>query len=309
MPYQFWLAYGDPEPFKRLYPQMMKYFLYLEAHSEFGLVTSDREGEWCLGDWCTPKKIEINPAFVNNYFYVRSLQRILSFSDATGFECDRALIEERIAERSAAIKAAYWDVYTSSFLGGAQGADAFALDIGLGNEKTLAALAEKYSGLGEYDTGIFGTEIVTRILFERGHPLVAASLLTSEGEHSFAAMFSRGATTLWEYFPGSLRDRSHDHPMFGAVTALLFDQILGIGQPEGSAGFEKIVIAPKIVPSLGYAKGRRMTPKGEVSVGWKVRDKEVRIEISVPGCVPAKLVYGGAEYDLKEGDNSFRLEL
>ena len=49
---------------------MRRYIDYLEAHSEFGLVTSDKPGEWCLGDWCTPVSVVLPAPFVNNYFYL-----------------------------------------------------------------------------------------------------------------------------------------------------------------------------------------------------------------------------------------------
>ena len=312
LPYQYWLFSCDPGPFTRLYPQMMKYFSYLEAHSRSGFVVSDREGEWCLGDWCTPEKMILPPAFVNNYFYIRSMRRVLAFSDATGFLCDRALLEARIAERCGAITAAYMDPRDDSFLGGAQGADAFALALGLGSEKTRAALVQRYekrcsrdAASRGVDTGIFGTELVCRELFRQGEARLAVDFLTCGGDHSFSAMFAKGATTLWEYFPGSLRERSHSHPMFGAVTALLFEYLLGIDQPEGSAGFERLVIAPRVVPSLGFARGHRNAAKGRVSVEWRAEGENVRFSVTVPPDTPARFVFGGTDRELSAGENSF----
>ena len=47
-------------------------------------------------------------------------------------------------------------------------------------------MIEHYKSTGMYDTGIFGTDIVTRILFERGHGQLAFELLTSEKEIAFS---------------------------------------------------------------------------------------------------------------------------
>jgi alpha-L-rhamnosidase len=69
--------------------------------------------------------------------------------------------------------------------------------LGLGNEKTLEEIVKKYSESKMYDTGIFGTDIVTRVLFENGYPQLAFDLLTSKEKVSFNSIMERGATTLW----------------------------------------------------------------------------------------------------------------
>ena len=103
---------------------------------------------------------------------------------------------------------------------------------------------EYYRKTKEYDTGIFGTDIVTRVLFEHGDGDVAADLLMSEGKISYEEMRRRGATTLWEYWPDTTGDRSHNHPMFGAAAVYIFEYLLGIRQEEDKTGFNDIIIAP-----------------------------------------------------------------
>jgi alpha-L-rhamnosidase len=138
VPYQYYLHYGDAEPMKRLYGQMLRYFDYLEAHSENNLVTSDKPGEWCLGDWCAPDVVALPAAFVNNYFYVKSLRRTVEIAKLIGREVDIPMLENRINRRKAAIMAAYYNTWDHNFFGSFQGANAFALDIGLGDERTYA---------------------------------------------------------------------------------------------------------------------------------------------------------------------------
>lgn len=306
VPYQYWLQYGDPEPFIRRYPAMLRYFDYLEAHSEAGFVTSDRAGEWCLGDWCTPQKMILPPGFVNNYFYVRSLMRILDFSRRAGFSCDREDLERRVNERKSVMTAAYFDPRDGDFLGGHQGASAFAVDIGLGDERTYQRLRERYSALEELDTGIFGTEILIRTLVSRGDGDIAVKLMTG-GRRSFGGFRRAGATSLWEYWIDSLRERSHSHPMFGAAAATLFDLILGIGQPETCAGFRELEIAPHPSRSLGFAEGSRLLPCGRTSVRWAYIDAGISLSVTVPD-VPAALVFAGERRPLTPGENKFLFE-
>lgn len=303
VPYQFYRHYGDVSVLAEMYPSMLRYFTYMESHSARDLVLSDKEGEWCLGDWCPPTEVVLPAPFVNNYFYIRSLKRAVEIARLVGHEEDIPMLEERIATRSAAIMDAYYNVWDGNFLGGVQGANAFALDIGLGDERTYPNMVARYRALGEYDTGIFGTELVTRLLFERGDADVAMQLLLSERPHSFGEMRRLGATTLGEYWPQSLRDRSHNHPMFGAVTGLLYDHLLGIGQPEGGAGYTELVIAPTLVDAIDRLQGERMTPNGVVRVGYERGEGHVSFRLTVPHDTKTTFMYNGKSYELTEGEH------
>ena len=88
-------------------------------------------------------------------------------------------------------------------------------------------MVKYYERLGRFDTGIFGTEIVSRVLFEHGDAELAVKLLTSDDVISFEGMRRLDGTTIWEYWPQKDAGRSYNHPMFGAVVAHLFDYLLG----------------------------------------------------------------------------------
>ena len=306
VPYQFCKHYGEKEPLESLYGQMLRYFDYLETHSENGLVVSDKEGEWCLGDWCPPVAVILPAPFVNNYFYVKSLYRMMDIAGILSKEDDVPFFRERIEQKKAAIMAAYYNKWDGNFLGNMQGANAFAVDIGLGDNRTYQNLVSRYRDLGCYDTGIFGTDIVTRVLFEHGDGDVAAGLMMSEKTHSFGGMRALGATSLWEFWPQSLGERSHNHPMFGAVTAYLFDFILGIRQDADSLGYEKLVIAPFVPKGLAHADGYRMLPCGKVKVEWQQQGEMVEFMIEVPK--EAVFRYQGVERLLVAGVNNFNIE-
>lgn len=305
VPYQYYLHYGDAEPMKRLYGQMLRYFDYLEAHSENNLVTSDKPGEWCLGDWCAPGVVALPAAFVNNYFYVKSLMRTVEIAKLIGREVDIPMLESRIEQRKAAIMAAYYNTWDHNFFGSFQGANAFALDIGLGNERTYENLVKYYEKLGRFDTGIFGTEIVSRVLFERGDSELAVKLLTSEDLISFEGMRRSGGTTIWEYWPQKDAWRSYNHPMFGAVVAHLFDYLLGIGQEAGTVGYEKVVIRPQLTEKLNRVSGSRTVPGGKISVSYEKNGDSVEWVIIIPENMEVIFVFNGEERHLASGENRF----
>ncbi len=272
VPWVYYQYYGDAAPLQDYYPHMRHYLDYLELHSEDNLVVSEEPGNWCLGDWCTPGKIEIPEPFVNNYFYIKTLREMQAIAKRIGKEVD--ILEYQNTEwlKIDAIKRHYYDAETGDFCKNIQGANAFAVDLGLGDNRTLANMVKHYSETRQYDTGIFGTDIVTRVLFDNGYAQLAYDLLAGEGEVSFASIRKLGGTTLWEYWDG---ERSHSHPMFGAVVRYLFRDLLGITQRPGTVGFKDLIIAPKQIEGLS-CKGYITNANGRIKVevaGGKVTVK------------------------------------
>ena len=190
--------------------------------------------------------------WVNTYFYIRSLRQACAIAEILGIDGERALLKERIAGREKALYQRYYDPQTGDFAENAQGANAFMVDLGLGDARTLEHIAQRYAALGEYDTGIFGTDIVTRVLFERGHKALAAKLLTSCGASSYGHMRLTGATTLYEYWHGG---RSYSHPMFGAPGALSVS--VSIGPPAGGRQLRLAGNRVRSVPARGHKRAFR----------------------------------------------------
>ena len=232
------------------------------------------------------------------------IQGIYTVSTKDKAEAAAAMLEKRIEEKKQAILNAYYSPQTGSFIGDAQGANSFAVDIGLGGERAFNNTKKKYDAADAFDTGIFGTDILTRVLFERGCADTAFRLLTSTGKGSFYNMKKQGATTIWENWDG---ERSHSHPMFGAVTRYLFSFILGITQEKNSAGYEKIVIAPQIPDGLNRASGHITTVRGEIAVSFIKTEREMDFYVTVPQ--KAWFTYGSdCEYELWEGENHIHID-
>jgi alpha-L-rhamnosidase len=260
---------------------MQRYIDYLEAHSSFNLVVSDKKGEWCLGDWCGPiimypekditscdQQIFLPAAMVNTYFMVKSLRTMIKIAALIGREEDIPVYEEKANSRAKAIEGAFFNTFDGNFVMNAQGANAFALDIGLGDERTYRTLVSYYKKVGCFDTGIFATDILSRVLFEKGDGELIFDVLTGNGAHGYEHWRRNGATTFHEYWDSN-RSRSHNHPMFGAPVAYFFECFLGIKQKESSAGYSSVVIAPQAVSRFGRLKGSMQTPNGTISVSYE----------------------------------------
>lgn len=307
VPYTYYKQYGDIEILKELYPQMLHWFEYMEAHSEEELVTSDLEGVWCLGDWCAPAMgfnqldaMVLPEPLVNTYFYIKAMEKVLEINQLLNVHESDVMLTERILRKKKSILEHYYEPETGDFADNLQGSNVFALDLGLGDERTFQNMVQYYQKIKKYDTGIFATDILTRYLFEHGEENLAISLLTTKEDGSFYQQMQNGATTISEYWTGH---RSRCHPMFGAVSRYLFEYILGIRQMKSSVRFEKIVIEPKGMDLIKNAKGHITTPHGVISVEYN----EEYITVSAPKQIEAVLKISGVEYALQEGYKKVRI--
>ena len=309
--------YGDDSLLVQGYDAILRWFDYMDAHSEKGLVVREEEGGWCLGDWCFPaseEKEQLPEAFINTFYYLHGLQEMMQISEKMNNK-----LPIRFAEREKNVKNAFLDAYfdpeTGDFCEGRAAGNAYGLALGLGDERTKKHLVEKYEALGRFDTGIFGTSMLLEQLFSIGAGDLAVRLLTNASEAaSFAHMKRNGATTLWERWDGR---ESHNHPMFGACVRLLFTQILGIrmtpsaqppvvnpAQPDVTAPPAQALkplngeLQPPAVPvsaqhfsyeirlssqrQLTWAKGSIQTPDGILSVSWELLENgEKQVEWSL----------------------------
>lgn len=300
VPYAYYRQYGELEMAADCYPAMKKWVDYLCGHSEDGLVVREEAGGWCLGDWCTYDKCILPEPFVNTYFFVRSLDMLTELAAVLGFADDEARFCALAADCRDAMRRTYFA--DGQFCGGIQGADAYALDIGLLPDSAADDLAAKYDALGRFDTGFLGTDILLRVLFAYGHADTALRLLESEDRGSFLYMKRHGATTLWEDWHGG---NSHNHPMFGAPARLLYTDLLGIRHEE--PGWNRIVIAPQMPVTLACIEGTLDTPRGKISVSLKREDGMLCASVTLPAGTVGVFRSGHIETALHAGENLFKI--
>ena len=102
---------------------------------------------------------------------------------------------------------------------------------------------------------------------------------------SYQPMIDDGATTVWETFAGStcspegFPTRSHCHAWSSSPIYFLNRIILGIRQTD--AGGKAFEISPWI-KGLTHARGATAIPGGVISVDWKLRGKNLTIQITAP---------------------------
>ena len=291
VPYAYYKHFGEREFLRQCYLHMKKWVSYMRSRSEDYIITREEEGGWCLGDWAAMGGMQISSEYVNTCLFVKALQKMQEIAAVLG-EADE--FEYLISKTKSAITAKYFDNNTGSFADGVQGADAFAVDIGLDSDRrTLANLVEKYSDLNCFDTGFIGTDILIDVLCKNANVQLAFALLTSDKKGSYNWQMQKGATTMWEYFDGG---GSHSHPMFGAPVRHLFSTFLGINISENG-----IKIAPFIPSGLACASGK----VGNISVSFEKGENSIEFVVNIPDNTAAIFEFGGKTLDLHSGENRF----
>jgi len=134
-----------------------------------------------------------------------------------------------------------------------------------------------------------GNPYILQALDCAGLEEVAYKLLLNERYPSWLYPVTVGATTIWEHFgsyrpeAGGLADpwmNSLSHYAHGAVGGFIFGHVGGI-RPE-TPGYRRILVQPTVRPGLSWAKTSYDSIQGRIATAWKVGDRTLDLEVTVP---------------------------
>ena len=248
LPYQYYRFYGDRGFLEENYPRIVKWIGYMRTRIEDGLIVKEEPKGWCLGDWGSANRPKIPEAYVNTAYFARLLGmagEIALLLENTG---DAKLFDKYREEAKEAVVSHYFDPETGDFCENKQFANIFAINIGLGDERSAEHIRSAIRDCdGTLDIGIAAMDLLIEYLFDNGEgglALRAIDLLTRK-------MRERGATTVWEYvYDQSI---SNCHHMFCGMIRSLFSGLLGIKLSlDGKVTFFDKAVLPE---SMNYAKG------------------------------------------------------
>lgn len=317
IPYRLYAWTGDKTVLRDALPHIQKWVDYLLARrNQDGLVDREEWG-WCLGEWFCPDEVRIPAEFVNTCVLVRSIKMLQNIEKILNSSAES--YAEELAEVVRSINRAYLDE-DGNYCKNDQGANLFALDAGivpLKFEQICWKNCLEYFRVGKkfhVDTGIFGSKILFRMLFERGEAETALCILFGKDYPSYGYMLKQGATTLWECWTEDFSPDyytaegelckgypvSHNHPMFGSVLSSIYRFVAGLDLDEtGSTGI--IRIRPYALRWISEAEARVNTVFGETWIGWKRNESVAEVRFFVPyGC--------SAELDVNAIPQEYRID-
>jgi alpha-L-rhamnosidase len=299
IPWYMYLYYGDKRILDEHYEGMKAWIEYLKTRiDENNIIVKEEEGGWCLGDWCTPEEIKLSEELVNTCYFAYVSELMSKISGVLGNYQDESYYKDLHQEIKQSLNHEFLDKETRNYSRGTQGANVFPLAFRLVPEEyeqvVLNSLLENISSNnGHLDTGILATPLMLNLLVENGYKEIAYEMLNKTTFPSYGYMIEKGATTLWETWDGGA---SHNHPMFGSVSAWFYKYIAGIRVDESRPGFENIIIEPYIMGDISTAKASIETVKGLVEVSWEINKEGFKVEVNIPVNCRAEF-YSPKEYE------------
>jgi len=272
--------YGDMETVREAYPSLRRFLLNCEASFDVNHVPP------CIGDHEALEKAD--QVTTAQCHYHQFLRLTAKFARLLGEKADAERFEATARGLEGVFAAAARYVPARGFVGnGRQGEECFAIYHGMLPPADLDAaygilrkdvIAHDYA----LSTGIFSTQYLLELLTVRGDAEIAGKVLTHKGFPGWYNMLDNGATTLWETWAQSDNIYSQNHPMFGSCAAWLMRGILGIRVADDAVGCDKVRIEPHAVAGITWAKGHLDTPKGRISVSWRLENGMLKVEKSIP---------------------------
>jgi alpha-L-rhamnosidase len=286
LPWDLYRYYGDKRILKDTYPVMKKWVDFVGAHSEGGLVTFSKYGDWCPPAHVRP--LNTPGELVSTWCYYQDIVLLSQIARVLGQPSEsEAYI--KLAER---VKEAFnREFLKENHYGlGSQTSHILPLYLDMVPEnKKKAVLQQLLENIEiQWDchvgTGIVGTRYLLDTLTKYDRSDLAYTLLTKTTYPSWGYMIKEGATTMWErweYLAGAGMN-SHNHIMFGSIDAWFYNTLAGIKVETSTPGYEKILIKPHVVGDLSHVTASVHTILGVIASSWRRKGSQLSLEVILP---------------------------
>ncbi len=295
---QLYQHYGNKSLIEEQLPAAVRWFdLEASKREKGGLVVSG------LGDHEALPKIA-GPV-VTTPMFIDTARRMARLSRVIGGEKDAVRFEKMADESAAAWAKTFLDAQTGKIGDGSQSEQLLALGFGAvpeadrkaAFENLVATLTAPADG-PSLTTGIYGTRFLLEQLSQRGRHDLAYALAVRKTFPSWGWMLENDATTLWETWKESDNTFSHNHPMFGSISAWFFRHLGGIQAADDAVGFDRILIRPQIPKGLEWVKSSHRTIRGPVESNWSVTATGSEFQIVIPQDATATIELPAAAGDV-----------
>jgi len=279
-----WFLYvyrGNVDVIKKHYENLKKYIDFVTSKTNNrGIVI------WGLGDWIPPygeaADYTVPSATTSTSYYYYDTVLLSKMAKLLGKKDD----EEKFINLAEKIKKDFNDLYydeeSGLYASASQSSQSCAIYQGLAEniepvlEKLIALI--KLQG-DRLNVGILGYKWLMNCLSENGEHETAFNLANRKDFPSFGYWLENGATTLLEDWRGIA---SHNHIMFGDISAWFYKFLAGIKPDFDNPGFKKFFIEPMPAGDLSYVNAEHITPYGTIKVFWKIENGKFNLALEVP---------------------------
>lgn len=317
VPWAEYLARGDRELLRAMYPAMKKFLKAVKFWASLSGLGKYRRHIWKwlfqFGDWCAPEGGIFDwmkrGKWIATAYYANSCRVVSKIADILGKKEEA----EYYAKLSEKIAASYRHVFTDGkgnlkkeFQTGYVLPLAFGLAEGTEREEMAKNLDRLVRERGYHlSTGFTGTPHILFALADGGKAETAYKLLLQDTAPSWLGCIKEGATTTWEEWTIDPKKEgnipSYNHYAYGAVGDFLYRRVAGIEPTEG--GYKTFSVKPVLGGGLNFAKATVKTPYGTAASEWHLESGKFTLKVTVPvSCICCVTMPGGKQVTLKSGE-------
>ncbi len=303
-----WLLYrhyGDVRILQNHYDSLQKWLDFLDRTARDHILYHG----W-IGDWAPPRAFAYTDSicsavsstttfeYISTGYYFLCAKLMTRIAHVLGNPED----EQKYQVMSQSVKQAFNEKFlnrqTMQYGIGSQAAHAFALYLGLVPEEARQSVLDHLvndvlvANNGHLTTGNLCTKYLLEALTNEGRVDVAWTLATQTTYPSWGYMISKGATTIWERweYETGREMNSHNHPMYGSIGAWFYLALAGINVDEDGAGFDRILIRPRMVDRLSYVNSALDTVRGEIVCNWERGAEAFNLSVCIPANCSARVI-------------------
>lgn len=307
-PLVLWHTYlhtGDASLLERHYDGVKRYLESLRREAgDSHIITRNNYGDWIAVEG-TPNDLVSTGSFCLTAAVVADVAEVLGKQDDAA---EYRILWRRIGD---AFNARFLDPSTGVYGNGSQLSYAMPLYLGIApaerHEAVLQALVKKIADhKGHLSTGFVGTPFLMDVLVREGKSDLAYTIATQPDYPGWGYMIANGATTIWELWELKTGNamNSHNHPALGFVSAWFHEVLAGISIDPASPGWKRVIVRPRVLGDLKWAKSSIETIRGKVVSDWSLTDEGLSLAVTIPagatGIVHVPKV-GKARFVITEG--------
>ncbi len=306
LPWTLYIAYGDTRVLSDNFEAMKKWVdLLVSKSTDYVRPDVSKYGDWlepeCSWDNSAGKFILSTPYNVSNTAYAAYSAQIVAKV--------AAILGDTEAETAYSAHAeGFRSAWVSNFTDGggktncnSQTSYALGLSFGLFDaEDTANAVANLSKAIADrgnrLKTGFLGVSYINPVLSDGGNSDLAYTLLHQDQYPSWLYTVKQGMTTITEKWDGikttdgkAKITGSLNHYSYGAISEWLYRYVLGIDTAESGAGYKEIILQPTVGGELTYAKGAFDSMYGTIKSAWKLEDRNLIYDVTVPANTTATL--------------------